>query len=98
MSISAYEPAWISVADGVEVVGAGAAGRDDVAADGVVRAAQERPSHSLDLLARSAAVGDRHDVALVAHHAAHLEPACAGLVGEAAGVVGRAAAARQARR
>ena len=49
-----------------------------------------------DLHPLALAVLDRHQVALVAHHAAHLEPLGAGEVGETAGVGRITAAARQA--
>ena len=52
--MSAYEPPWISLAQLVEVVGAGAAGRGDVAADEVVRRAQLAPCDSSTCAARSA--------------------------------------------
>ena len=79
---------------GVQVERAGAAGADDLAADVGVGLPQQRHrmvDGGLTLLARV----DHHQMTLVAHHAAHLEPDRAGAVGQAAGVLGRDAAARQ---
>ena len=80
---------------GLDVVRAGAAGRDDLAADVVVggRATAIAASTCSRCLARSSM---RHEVALVAHHAADLDALRPGELGEATGVGGVAAAARQA--
>ena len=79
----------------VQVVRAGAAGRHHRAAHLRVRGGELR-HRDLDRGLPRGALRDRHRVSLVAHHAPHLEPAPAGEVGEAARVLGRAAAARQA--
>ena len=57
---------------------------------------EEDLDRPLDLDALGGAILDDHQVALVAHRAAHVQAAAAGEVGEVAGLVGRAAAARQA--
>ena len=75
----------------MEVVRAGTAGGDDVAADVGVRGTQ--PLHrpvDLELLAGS--IVHHHEMTLVAHHAAHVETLRPGEVGEAS-CVGRIAAA-----
>ena len=76
----------------MEVVGARAPGRDDVAADLVVRHAKEC-HRRLDPLALVGSVLDHHQVALVAHHASDDEPTTSRFVGEATGPLGRASAA-----
>ena len=61
-----------------------------------VRRRSASPSPRATLRALRGAIGDAHQMALVAHHAADLQPAAAGVVGEVAGVARLAAAARQA--
>ena len=79
----------------VDVVGAGTAGRDHVAADRVVCLfeAQHRRGGLLDPLG---AVVEADDMTLVPHHAAHREAAGAGAVGERARRFRCTAAARHA--
>ena len=79
----------------VEVERAGPAGADDVAADVGVGLHEQR-HRRVDLVAALIAVGDHHQVALVAHHAAHLEAGsrAPGRPGAPA-VAGRDAASRQ---
>ncbi len=95
VSISAYDPAWISVATVlsayVPVPPAETTSPPTSAAARLSRAMQSAVS-----VRRSVGVGEQHEVALVAHHAAHLEPRGPGQVGDPAGVLGRAAAAREA--
>ena len=75
----------------VEVVRARPAGGDDVATGGVAGGQQHR-HRLLDPWRPSWSRRLAHEVALVAHHAAHREPAGAGQVGEAPGVLGVAPA------
>ncbi len=76
----------------VQVERSRAATRHDVAADGVVGLQQDR-HRRFDLLALGVTVVDHHEVALVAHDAANLEPGGAGGVGQPTGIVDVAAAA-----
>ena len=95
--MSAYEPAWISVAIGVQVVRARAAGRDDVAADRRVRARRAARIGDGDEARARVAIGQQHRVALVAHDAAHGRARAArGRSARPRGVGRIAAAARQA--
>src|SRR5205807_6029449 len=80
---------------GVDVVGAGASGGDHVAA-GVGTGLDEWLHARRRLLDARGAILQSDDVPLVAHHTANLETAAASERGEATGVVGIAAAPRQA--
>ena len=76
----------------VEVPGAGAAARHDLAPDGLVGGHQQRHRLGHPRLA-GRPVLEPDQVALVAHHPPHLETPAPGPVGQRCGLVGRAAAA-----
>ena len=79
----------------VDVVRAGATRGDDVAAD-VAMGGEEQGHRLLAQLAAHGAIVHADGVSLVAHHPAHGEAVASRQIGEAAGVAGLAAAARQA--
>src|SRR3954452_9559166 len=79
----------------VDVVCARAAGRDQLAADVGVRGQQQLHRIGCGALA-DGAVLHANDVALVTHDTAHVESLRSGELGESAGVLGWASAAREA--